>query len=42
MIGMTPDEYVDYDATALATLIRKGEVSAEEVFDAFLSPCDCR
>ena len=33
---MTPDEYVAYDATALATLIRKGEVSAEEVFDAFL------
>jgi amidase len=34
---MTPDEYVDHDATALAALVRKGEVSAEEVFNAFLA-----
>lgn len=33
---MTPDEYSRYDASGLAELIRIGEVSAEEVFEAFM------
>jgi amidase len=33
---MTPDEYRRYDASGLAELIRTGEVSAEEVFEAFV------
>jgi amidase len=34
---MTPDEYSRHDATGLAELIRTGEVSAMEVFEAFMS-----
>jgi amidase len=33
---MTPDEYSRYDALGLAELIRIGEVSTEEVFEAFM------
>jgi amidase len=33
---MTSDEYTRYDASGLAELIRTGEVSAEEVFEAFM------
>ena len=34
---MTRDEYRRCDATGLAELIRTGEVSADEVFEAFAS-----
>jgi amidase len=34
---MAPEEYISRDATGLAALIRTGEVSAEEVFEAFVS-----
>ena len=33
---MTRDEYLSHDAIGLAARVRKGEVSAEEVFEAFL------
>jgi amidase len=34
---MAPEEYISHDATGLAALIRTGEVSAEEIFEAFVS-----
>jgi amidase len=34
---VTPDEYRSHDATGLAALVHVGEVSADEVFEAFLS-----
>ncbi|WP_243418084.1 amidase [Actinomycetospora cinnamomea] len=37
---MTPDEYAELDATALAALLRKGELSADEVHDAATTALD--
>ena len=34
---MTPDEYISYDAVALADLVRAGEVSPPELLDAALA-----
>ena len=34
---MTPSEYLQYDATGLADLIRRGEVKRSEVTEAAIS-----